>query len=243
MSNQPESPRPEPQPPAGEQPQAFRNESQPPNESGDIDAVINEAFAEADATGGELPERGALAIARALADHTLAPTPALDTFAATGEADLDAISAEVMRLYNAPGCSEAQKRHIDYLMTFLLDRRRSPDASEPPVDAKEQDLPAAVRDSIAFYGDAFRAFLELPDARVDGPGLLDMFHECYVGRFFSMDEIVRSLTEIDLWETEAEALSDRLGIPVSLDYQFIAAHLRDTWDIIRFGDAFYVFDK
>lgn len=242
MSN-PESPRPEPQPPEAEESGSFPIESGTPNETRDIDAVINEAFAEADATGGELPERGAQAVARALADQSLAPTPALDTFAATGEADLDAIGAEVMPLYNAPDCSAAQKRHIDYLMTFLLDRRRTPGPSEPPVDADEQDLPVAVRDSIAFYGDAFRAFLKLPDARVDDAGLLDMFHECFVGRFFSMDEIVRSLTEIDLWEAEADALSDRLGSPVSLDRQFIVAHVRDTWDIIRFGEAFYVFEK
>lgn len=242
MSN-PESPRPEPQPPEAEESGSFPIESGTPNETRDIDAVIHEAFAEADATGGELPERGALAIARALADHSLAPTPALDTFAATGEADLDAISAEVMPLYNAPGCSAAQKRHIDYLMTFLLDRRRAAEPSHAHEIPAEEDLPVIAQEHIKHYGDAFRAFLRLPDIKVDDPSLLDSFHECFVGRFFSMDEIVRSLTEIDWWEAEADALSDRLGVPVSLDRQFIAAHVRDTWDIIRFGDAFYVFDK
>lgn len=218
-----------------------------PEEPANLNAIIGEAFDEADASGGELTEWGARAIARSLAEQRDEPSPALKSFATTGEGDLEALSLEAMPIHNQPGCSTWVKQQVDYLLTFLLERARPPAThamltAESAAPTEAMPSPQAI-EGINQHGDAFRAFLTLPDIKPDDPGVLDSFHECFVGRFASMDEILQSLTEIDMWQAEADALGDHLGIPVYLDHQFIAAHLRDTWDIVRFGSARYVFEK
>lgn len=81
--------------------------------------LIGDAFTEAKASGGELPDWGARAIARILADG-LEPGSALHQFAVTGRADPNAISAETIPIYNAPDTPAEVKRWIDYLGTYLI---------------------------------------------------------------------------------------------------------------------------
>lgn len=209
----------------------------------DLANIIGDAFDEADASGGELTEWGARAIARSLADQYNEPNPVLERFADTGESDLEAISREAMPIYNQPSCSAWMKQQIDYLLTFLLDRARSTPAESK--DTSEQTLSPQAIEGINQHGDAFRAFLELPDINQNDPNLLDSFHEFFVGRFASIDHLLDSLTEIALWEREIDALADRHGIPgyISLDMEAIKAHVRDTWDIVSYRGALYAFEK
>jgi len=81
--------------------------------------LIGDAFTEQQASGGEIPDWGARAIARILADG-LEPGSALHQFAVTGRADPDAISKETIPIYAAPDTPAEVKRWIDYLGTFLL---------------------------------------------------------------------------------------------------------------------------
>ena len=107
----------------------------------------------------------------------------------------------------------------------------------------EPGTPSAAQSGIDHYGAPFRAFLRLPDVRPDDPELVDMFQDAYVGQFFSMDEIIDSLTEAADWEVEISSLAERLGIPgyITLDRAMIADRVRDAWDIVPFDGALYVF--
>ena len=215
----------------------------------DLANIIGDAFDEADASGGELTEWGARAIARSLADQDNEPSPALESFAVTGEGDLEAISREAMPIYNQPSCSAWTKQQIDYLLTILLDRARSTLAATTSpaesTDTSEETLSPQAIEGINQHGDAFRAFLKLPDINQHDPNLLDSFHEFFVGRFASIDHLVDNLTEIALWEREIDALAERHGIPgyISLDLEAIKDHVRDTWDIVSYRGALYAFDK
>jgi len=215
----------------------------------ELATVIGDALVEADTTGGELPDWGARAIARSLADHHDGPTPALSRLAETGDGTLEAIGDEVRPIYNQPGISPDVKRQIDYLLTYLLDRERptatTPGSPTEPLATTEVTLSPQALEGVREHGDAFRAFLTLPDTKPDDPGLLDSFHEFYVGRFTTMDQLLDSLTEIALWEREIDALAERHGIPgyISLDLEAIKDHVRNTWDIVAYHGALFVFDK
>lgn len=244
MTN-PEHPQPKPDTPETTPWGTTRKDTPSADEARSEDDVITNALAQAEASGDEVPEWDARAIAESLAAQSDEPTPALDDFSTGGDGDPEAISVEVMPFYNRPDCPPGLKRQIDYLLTFVLNQPRHPDirGAQPEPDAHE--WPPAIQESIAFYGDAFRAFLTLPDIHPNDPGILDTFHECYVGRFFTMDDVLDSLTERRYWQVAVDQLADRLGVPgyIVLDQELIADHTRETWDIVRYGGALYVFDK
>lgn len=98
--------------------------------------LIGDAFTEANASGGELPDWGARAIARILADG-LEPGSALHQFTVTGRADPDAISAETIPIYNAPDTPAEVKRWIDYLGTYLI---HQDDDAETPTAPPTADI-------------------------------------------------------------------------------------------------------
>lgn len=241
-----ESPQPEPQRPETTTGDGEQSHIPSAEETRSVDDVISDALAEAAAADSEIPEWGARAIARSLAAQTDAPTPALHALDVTADADLEAVSAEVMPLYNQPDCPDSVRRQIDYLLTFLLGRQRPLEAPAVTGGATApRELPERAQEGIRLYGDAFRAFLKLPDISADAPDLLETFGECYLDRFASMDDILDSLTERHYWQVAIDELADRLGIPgyIVLDQELIADHTRDTWDIVRYGGALYVFDK
>lgn len=222
-----------------------QNIPRPAEQSVELSSIIDEAFAEAEASGGELPELSARAVAQSLADQY--DVPALRAFAESGDGDLEAISLEAMPIYNQPNCPPSVSRQIDYLLTFLLNRSRSTVAPATPATRELTDTPLSphVSEGLAEHGDAFRAFLTLPDIDPDDPNVLDSFHEFYVGHFSTFESLLDGLTEIRLWERETEALADRHGIPgdIRLDMEAIEAHVRDTWDVVSYRGTLYVFDK
>lgn len=131
--------------------------------------LIGDAFTEAEASGGELPDWGARAIARILADG-LEPGSALHQFAVTGRADPNAISAETIPIYNAPDTPAEVKRWIDYLGTYLIhqDDPVATASSAPVPDATvervisvditaqsgEEVTPAAIREAVRLARDS-----------------------------------------------------------------------------------------
>lgn len=241
-----ESPRSEPERQQTMPDPAEQSQVPPCGEPRGLADVIADALAQAEAIGSEIPEWGARAIARSLAARIDTPTPSLNDFDLTADADLKDISREVMPLYNEPDCSDGVKRQIDYLLTFLLRRQHPLKVSTAGGDTiTSRQLTERAHEGIRLYGDAFRAFLKLPDISVDAPALLETFDECYIDRFASMDDLLDSLTERNDWQSAVDRLADQLGIAgyITLDQEGIAAHARDTWDIVRHGDALYVFEK
>jgi hypothetical protein len=216
----------------------------------DLADVIGDAFVEAEASGGELPEWGARAIARSLADLHGESAAALHEFAVSGNGNLEAISREAMPIYNQPDCSPWARKQLDYLLTFLLNRGKAADTAPAPLaesapgTADEILSPQAI-EGINQLGDAFRAFLELPDVDQNDPNLIDNFQQFYVGRFANIEHLLDSLTEIALWEREINMLAERHGIPgdITLDLAAIEEHARDAWDIVTYRGALYAFDK
>jgi hypothetical protein len=84
----------------------------------ELHTVIGLALNEAIATNGELPDWGARAIARALADRLQHPTSsALHDFAISGRADTDAIQPELIALYH--NTDTQTKEWVDWLGSYL----------------------------------------------------------------------------------------------------------------------------
>jgi hypothetical protein len=119
---------------------------------------------------------------------------------------------------------------------------------EPNHEHAETDADAArspVDEGIETYGDAFRAFLWLPDTDPRSADLLASFREFYVGSFASMNELIDELTEVRQWQAAIDELAAGLGFTglVFLDRERIAALAHDAWDIVPIDGRLYVFNK
>jgi hypothetical protein len=92
-----------------------------------------------------------------------------------------------------------------------------------------------IRYGITRHGDAFRAYLNLPDIDPARPDLIKSFLDFYVGTYESIEAVVHELAddvvtqdELDQWAAEGITLEDLV---------------RATWDIVELGSRFYVFTK
>lgn len=198
-----------------------------------VRAYLRIAFAEADERGKPISTDDARAIATMLGP-LLPPDAAIRRFADTGETE-PAVLEECQRLvgrnWRSPDLHTWAVRLEQYLSAHA--------SSEDGQDSSQ------VADSLREHGDAFRAFLKLPDANPDSPDLLDRFRAFYIGTYPSMDALLTDLTEITLWREAISELGKYLGIRgyIQLDTAQIEAMARETWDIVQVGQAFYVFNK
>lgn len=213
--------------------------------------VIGDAIHEATAAGGEVPEWGARTIARALANRLPDATSALHTFAVTGTGDQARLSAELADLY---GSGDAEVREwVNWLGTYLIKPSREPGSAEPDApltatssaNSPEKALPEQAAEGLREHGDAFRAYLQLPDIQADRDDLAEAFHEFYVGSFPTMDALLDQLTEVRDWEHALSELAGHWGIDglVSLDRRKVEQIARETWDIVELNGRFYAFNK
>jgi hypothetical protein len=302
--------------------------------------VIGDALAEAEASGGEVPEWGARTLARALANRLEDPhSGALHHFAVTGRANKDAISRELVGIYQSTDDQEIRE-WVDRLGTYVVSLpddakadMRSP-ALEVPIDGTplekvsaylriafteadargepisrddaeaiatllapqlppdsemarfaesgdadrarlyeecqilkgrkwrtpdigtwlvrfEQYLAAEAANSPQVeqgtreHGDAFRAFLRLPDAEPQADDLLARFQEFYIGAYDSMDALFEAMTEIRACKAEVDAIAERWGFPglFSIDEERLRTIAHAMWDIVEIGGTLYVFSK
>ncbi|MGN6330302.1 MAG: hypothetical protein ACTHOD_01465 [Motilibacteraceae bacterium] len=90
--------------------------------------VISDAIVEAHASGGEVPEWGARAIARYFANGSGDPGSSLHHFAVTGRAEANRIWHELAALYSAPTTSAEELEWIDWLSTYVINRLDPADA-------------------------------------------------------------------------------------------------------------------
>jgi hypothetical protein len=95
------------------------------------------------------------------------------------------------------------------------------------------------------HGDAFRAYLQLPDIDHSREDLLETFHEVYIGRYASMDALLDDLTDVRDWENTLDELAGQWGIDglVSLDRDRVEGIARQAWDIVETAGRFYAFAK
>lgn len=132
----------------------------------------------------------------------------------------------------------------------------SPDAHEPsqnppraaqrtPAEAPDQPLSPLAERGIDTYGDAFRAFLSLPDIDPARDDLLDTFHECYVDTYTSRTDAIEHLIELDDWISKLSALADDLGVPggVRLNEAALWQEVTSAFDVIADGTSFHIFTK
>jgi hypothetical protein len=204
-----------------------------------VRAYLRIAFAEADERGEPISLDDAQAIATMLGP-LLPPGAAIRRFADTGEIDptiLDECRRLVERNWRSPDLHTWAVRLEQYLAAHA-------DAPSPAEAPDHEDRPQ-VADGIREHGDAFRAFLTLPDTDSGDSDLLDRFRACYIGTYPSMDALLTELTEFNLWREAVSELGKYLGIRgyIQLDTAQIEAMARETWGIVQIGQSWYVFSK
>lgn len=193
---------------------------------------LRHACREADERGQPITDGDARAIGAVLAPLA-GPNSAMAVFAETGEVDLPALATECRRLgdrtWRTPEIAEWLSRLENWLTA-----NRSGEVTSPQV---EQGL--------AEHGDAFRAYLRLPDVDQSADDLLVTFGEFYIGTYPHMDALLDNLTEVRDWEAAIGELAARHGIDdlVSLDRSRVELIARETWDIVEVGGCLYVFTK
>lgn len=205
--------------------------------------LIHDGFLEVEAHGGEMPDWSARAIARLLADGSNDPASALHQFAVTGRGDPDAISAETIPLYIRPDTPAEVRQWIDYLGTYLLhqqDQMAPTGLAEPTRLRTPQEI-----EGIRLHGNAFIAYLSLPDIDPDRKDLLQTFAEVYVGTYTSINHLIDELTEITDWQAALDKVSDQWGIEdlVTLNRAKIERLVRDRWDIVQINNQLFAFEK
>ena len=97
---------------------------------------------------------------------------------------------------------------------------------------------------MAAHGDAFRAYLTLPDIDATNESLDNDFHAQYVGAYEYIDDVIANLTEMADWERDLQVWARERGLidMVHLDRVAIEAVARETWDIVEVGGRCYVFN-
>jgi len=197
---------------------------------------LRHACREADEHGQPITDGDARAIGAVLAPLA-GPSSAMAVFAETGEVDLPALATECRRLgdrtWRTPEIADWLSR-LENWLTANRSGQGSGDVTSPQV---EQGL--------AEHGDAFRAYLRLPDIDACAGDLLVTFGEFYIGAYPHMDALLDDLTEIRDWEAAIDELATRHGIDglVSLDRTKVELVARETWDIVDVGGRLYVFTK
>jgi hypothetical protein len=212
----------------------------------DLRDVIGDAILEAETSGGEIPTWGARTIARALANRLGSSDTALHHYALSGLADPDKISRELAEVYSDPNSSPEARSWVNWLSTYMVNRPPDTDADRRgTVDAVEEATSPQVEQGLAEHGDAFRAYLGLPDVDESAVDLLETFHEFYIGAYPHIDALLDDLTEVRDWESAIDELAARYGIDglVSLDRSKVEPIARETWDIVEVGRRLYVFTK
>jgi hypothetical protein len=197
---------------------------------------LRHACREADERGQPISDEDARAIATLLTPLT-GPSSAMAVFAETGQVDLTALATECRRLGDRTWRTPEIAEWLPRLENWLSANRSGHLSSEAASPQVEQGL--------AEHGDAFRAYLLLPDVDAGAGDLLVTFAEFYIGTYPHMDALLDDLTEVRDWEGAIGELAARHGIDglVSLDRSRVELIAREPWDIVDVAGCLYVFTK
>lgn len=217
---------------------------------------LREAFAEADARGAPVSNANAQALAGLLSIF-LDPDSQLARFADTGDANPVLLSQECQivrhRTEHVPGADQ----WITYFEQHLaaradLGRHYAEPPPAGPEPSAEPAIPASkatgdrampdamphnplIQEGISRHGDAFHAFLSLPDVDASRDDLLQLFQSCFFGVYDSMDALVHSLV--------ADTISDAERAQWAADGVSLEDLARAVWDIVDVNGKLYVFGQ
>lgn len=197
---------------------------------------LRQACREADERGQPISDEDARAIATVLTPLA-GPSSAMAVFAESGHVDPTVLATECRRL-------ESRTWHTPQIAEWLprLEKWLTANRSGNPIN---EATSREVEQGLAEHGDAFRAYLSLPDVDDSAVDLLETFHEFYIGAYPHIDALLDDLTEVRDWESAIDELAARYGIDglVSLDRSKVEPIARETWDIVEVGGRLYVFTK
>lgn len=94
--------------------------------------------------------------------------------------------------------------------------------------------------------EALQAFLSLPDVDANTPMLMESFHESFLGRYSSPEDIVHWVCEIEDWDTEVREYAAERGLLVdglTPNYPQLLNKLSDMYDLVERKGYTYVFYK
>jgi len=196
---------------------------------------LTDICTEADAKGEPVTADDARAIATLLA-QLLPPGSEMSRFAVTGDANPVIIAEECEfirgRTWSEPGIDTWTLGFAHYL---AAQASLGTQAEPPSLEADQLPDSPMARYGIVRHGDAFRAYLSLPDIDPERPDLIKSFRDFYIGTYDSMDDLTTDL--VGGTHTEAELLELAVN-DISFEDLVQAA-----WDIVELGGKFHVFTK
>ena len=194
--------------------------------------VIGDAITEA-GDDGEVPEWGARAMARYLANLLAEPGSALHHFAVTGRGTFEPIGKDLDVLWEDPDRNEVTSEVINRLATYLIAEDRKAH------QRRAANFTEETRAQIAQHGPAYEAFLQLPDVTESNAPLA--FHEAYYGSFSTLDAIANHVAEShEVYQLLEDASLSHLASP---DRRLLLKLARQRWDIVPFKKHLYLFEK
>lgn len=201
-----------------------------------VSAYLDESFRQADEAGHSIGTDDARAIATLIAG-LLPSDSALRAFADTGATDVSRMRSEIdgltARVLQTP---QIRAAWLPRLSAYLDDHE--PAQPSPALSAEAEE-------GISTYGNAFRAYLELPDVDPGSGEVLTTFHANYVGSFIDTTDLLERLTELPMWRTKVQEAAAELGIEdfVTIDLAALERQVRDVWDIVAYSGTIYAFEK
>lgn len=205
---------------------------------------LHDVFKEAEARGEPIPHDDARVVAALLA-RNLVPSSELDRFARTGDADPAGLHQECQYIkehFAQTDNIDTWTRHFEQHLASRSDLGRK--VTPPPTENETLDHPQVQR-GIREHGDAFRAYLQLPDTDPTQDYLLRTFYEFYVGSFETMEAALDELTEVKDCIAIAREVAKLWGMQdyITVDWKHLEATARQTWDVVEMGGKLHLFNK
>ncbi|MEI2713621.1 MAG: hypothetical protein V9G04_10100 [Nocardioides sp.] len=196
--------------------------------------VIQDAIVEA-GPNGEVPEWGARAMARFLANMLSIKTSALHHYAVTGRIDLDPMLVELHLIWRFDGRSDFVTEAINRLGTYLLVAQRISERVDP-------DYPEQIKAALVEHGAPFEAFLQLPDIDpTNAEETLVAYEGSWAGSYWSIEAVLEDVAETLGLQQRLEGA----GIEhfASVDPTKVMRLARDTYDIVEHDGRYFCFFK
>lgn len=171
--------------------------------------------------------------------------PAMIRLAETGEVDQPKLTDECQQLKAISWKLPDVHVWVGHLEQYLARHHGDDRPAKVPAPAELSSDNPQVAQGIHEHGDAFHAFLSLPDVAAERPDLLTHFREVYVGAYESMDEFAKDFTDIQACKARVDQVAASWGYDgfFVIDQELLDALVRATWDIVNYRGKLYVFSK
>jgi hypothetical protein len=199
-----------------------------------VSAYFQSVLAQADARGEPIAARDAQAIATVLA-AVLGPTAQLRRFAETGDGDPPGLRAECRYLKGLSWSTPGVRTWIEHFERYLDGAGHGEGHSDAFRDGHDDP---EVQRGISAHGDAFRAYLQLPDRDAPGDDALEKFQAAYLGTADSIPQLLAVIREKTADAGKVAGIDPGTTDDAALER---AAHL--AYDIVECNGELYLFSK